>query len=53
MSNINESINHDDINLQNTKKSSVCNIIGDYFYSTEATLIFCPQDDKSVEDCLS
>ena len=53
MSNINESLNNDDINLQKTKKSSVCNIIGDYFNSTEATLLFCPQDDESVEDCLS
>ena len=45
--------NNDDINLQNTTKSSSRNIIGDYFNSTEATLLFCPQDDKSVEDCLS
>ena len=53
MYNINESLNNDDINLQNTKKTSVCNIIGDYFNSTEVTLLFCPQDNESVEDYLS
>ena len=53
ISNINESLNNDNINLQNIEKSSFRNMIGDYFNSTEATLLFCPQDDESVEDCLS
>ena len=29
------------------------NIVDDSLNSTKATLIFCPQDNESVNDCLS
>ena len=32
---------------------SISNIIGDYWNSSKATLIFCSQDNESVDDCLS
>ena len=54
ISNTIEVLNSNDENLQqNTKKSSIHNIIGTYFNSSEATLLFHPQEDELVEDCLS
>ena len=35
------------------KRKSIYEEIGNYFNSPEATILFNPQDDESVEDCLS
>ena len=52
-------ISHDDKNKQKQnqdlplKRKSIYQEIGNYFNSPEATILFNPQDDESVEDCLS
>ncbi len=54
ISNTIKSIENNDGNLQqNTTKSAIYDAIGSFFNSTEATLLFCPQDDELTDDCLS